>query len=105
MDVCVRLKQHNAVRILDKKNQHIRLTTAQMQVHDTLLCEQGILVPINTCSIVGFQNPAAALYAFDNFVKFVAKVLELANACEVLELYDVNRLGLGLDTLQSLPMN
>ena len=41
----------------------------------------------------------------DNFVKFVAKVLELANACEVLELYDVNRLGLGLDTLQSLPMN
>jgi hypothetical protein len=31
--------------------------------------------------------------------------LELANACEVLELYDVNRLGLGLDTLQSLPKN
>lgn len=76
-----------------------------MQVHDALICKQSILIPIDTSPIVGFRNAVAALDAFDDVVEFRPKVWELTDAFEVLELYDVNRLGLSLDTPPTLPEN
>jgi hypothetical protein len=103
MHVCVRLEQHNALRILNQENEYIRVFATQMQMHDSLFCQQGILVQIDASPVIAIRHTVAALNAFDDFVKFRPKVWEPADACEILKLDDVNRLGFGLDPPQPLP--
>ena len=74
-----------------------------MQVHGSPLFQQGILVPIDAGPIVAIRDPVAALDTFNDIVEFRLKIRALADACEVLKLDDVNRLGLGLNPSQSLP--
>ncbi len=52
---------------------------------------------------MSLRNAVAALDAFDDFIEFRAKVWEPADAREVLELDDVNRLGPDLDPGKSQP--
>jgi len=98
MNVRICLEQHHVIRVLDEENEDIRVFAAQMQVHDAPIGEQGILIPIDAKPIESLRHAVAALDAFDDFVERRAKLRDFPDASEVLELDDVNRLGLGLDS-------
>ncbi len=103
MHVGVRLKQHNPIRILDQEHQYIGIFAAQMQVHNTLICQQGVPVPIDAGPIIELRNAIATLDTFDDVIEFGAKVRELTDAREVMKMDDINRLGFFLDPPQPLP--
>jgi hypothetical protein len=76
-----------------------------MQMHDALICKQSIVVAIDAGPIVDIRNVVAALDTFDDLVELRPKVWALADASEILKLFAVNRLGLGLDPTERKPLS
>ena len=103
MHVRVRLEQHDFVCVLNQKHQNVGMVSAQVQMHDTLVVQQRVLVGVDAGAILRLSHTLSALDGFNQIVQLRAQDGILADLREVLELNDVDRLWPVLQAWQAQP--